>query len=274
MSKKIFFQSSLPRAGSTLLQNIMGQNPDFYVTSTSGTLELLFAARAQYSNSLEFKAQDDEIMKKAWLSFCYYGLHGFYHGITDKPYILDKSRGWGVYYEWLNTFIDKPKIICMVRDLRSIISSMEKNFRKNPEISKNIVNWNTAEGVNIEKRAEHWLQNLPVGIAITRLKEIFDRGLDKHILFIKYEDLCENPKNEVNKIYNYLELPNFIHNFNDVKQITKEDDSVYGVYGDHIIRNEVKALPEDYNEILTLPIANKIYNSYGWFNKYFNYKID
>ena len=41
--EKIFFQSSLPRAGSTLLQNILGQNPNFYVTPTSGVLELLFS---------------------------------------------------------------------------------------------------------------------------------------------------------------------------------------------------------------------------------------
>ena len=42
MEKKIFFQSSLPRAGSTLLQNIIGQNPEFYVTPTSGVLELAY----------------------------------------------------------------------------------------------------------------------------------------------------------------------------------------------------------------------------------------
>ena len=37
MIKKVFYNSSLPRAGSTLFQNIVGQNLDFYVTPTSGT---------------------------------------------------------------------------------------------------------------------------------------------------------------------------------------------------------------------------------------------
>ena len=60
--KKIFFQSSLPRAGSTLLQNIIGQNPDFYVTPTSGVLELLYGARNHYTACDEFKAQDSELM--------------------------------------------------------------------------------------------------------------------------------------------------------------------------------------------------------------------
>ena len=76
MSKNIYFQSSLPRAGSTLLQNILGQNPDFYVTPTSGVLELLYSAREQYSNSLEFKAQDSELMKMGWLNFCKFGIIG------------------------------------------------------------------------------------------------------------------------------------------------------------------------------------------------------
>ena len=43
MVEQIYFQSSMPRSGSTLLQNIMGENPDFYVTPTSGVLELVLA---------------------------------------------------------------------------------------------------------------------------------------------------------------------------------------------------------------------------------------
>jgi hypothetical protein len=50
--EKLFFQSSLPRAGSTLLQNILAQNPSIYATPTSGVLELIFAARGNYTNSL------------------------------------------------------------------------------------------------------------------------------------------------------------------------------------------------------------------------------
>ena len=64
MEKKIFFQSSLPRAGSTTFQNLMAQNPDFYVTPTSGLLELVFGARANFTTSPEFKAQDSLLMQK------------------------------------------------------------------------------------------------------------------------------------------------------------------------------------------------------------------
>ena len=49
MSPRIAFQSSLPRSGSTLLSNIVGQNPEFHVTPTSGLLDLLKGARHYFS---------------------------------------------------------------------------------------------------------------------------------------------------------------------------------------------------------------------------------
>ena len=271
MNKEIFFQSSLPRAGSTLLQNIIGQNPDFYVTPTSGMLELLYSSMKTYSNSDEFKAQDPIEMRSAWLSYCKYGMQGYFHGLTDKPYVVDKSRGWGVHYDFLSTFIEKPRVICIVRDIRAIYASMEKNYRKNPELDKGIINWNNGQGTTIEKRVEYWSQTVPVQLAMNRLKEIIDRGIDKNMLFIRFEDLTENPVDALDKIYEFLEVPRHKHDFDNVEQITVEDDTVYGAYGDHVIKKTVKPVPMDYDKILTPLVANKVYNTYPWFNEYFNY---
>ncbi len=69
VAPKIFYQSSMPRAGSTLLQNILAQNSSFYVTPTSGLLELVLGARLNYTNNPEFRAQDSAQMKKAFLAF-------------------------------------------------------------------------------------------------------------------------------------------------------------------------------------------------------------
>jgi sulfotransferase len=168
---KIFFQSSLPRAGSTLLQNILGQNPDFYVTPTSGVLELLFSARQNYTKDVAFQAQDSGLMKKGWLNFCRQGVEGFFNSITDKKYVVDKSRGWGIHYDFLNSFYPNPKIVCMVRDLRSIYTSMEKNFRKNSDKDPGIVNWAEMKGTTTAKRVDVWAQHPPIGIAIERFNK-------------------------------------------------------------------------------------------------------
>jgi len=268
---KVFFQSSLPRAGSTLLQNIIGQNPDFYVTPTSGVLELLYAARKNYSNSPEFKAQDSEIMKQGWLSFCENGLNGFYKGITDKPYIIDKSRGWGIHYNFLNSFHPNPKIICMVRDLRDIFTSMEKNFRKNQHLDHQITIHNDLKGTSTEKRIDIWATTPPIGLAIERIYQIIREGIDKKILFIRYEDLTHSPQQELEKIYNFLEVTPFKHDFNNVKQLTYEDDSVYGIFGDHTIKQRVEPIQSQSNIILGEIVSQNIRNNYKWFYDYFNY---
>jgi sulfotransferase len=269
--KKIFFQSSLPRAGSTLLQNIMGQNPDFYVTPTSGVLELVYAARNNYTNSPEFKAQDPSLMRSGFTRFCRDGVQGFFSAITDKPYVLDKSRGWGIHYGFLNEFYPDPKIVCMVRDLRGIFASMEKNFRKNQYMDSGIVDHANMVGTTTEKRIDVWAQGQPVGLAIERLYQIFREGINEKMLFIKYEDLAEDPKREIQRVYEYLDVPYFEHDFDNVQQITKEDDSVYGIYGDHVIRTKVSPLKSDYREVLGVNACNWIKTNYKWFYDEFKY---
>lgn len=271
MAQKIFFQSSLPRAGSTLFQNIMGQNPEFYVTPTSGVLELVYAARANYTSSPEFNAQDAELMKRGFVNFCHAGIHGYFNAITDKPFVLDKSRGWGIHYDFLNSFYPNPKIICMVRDLRGIYASMEKNFRKNQHKDQGIVNHAEMKGTTTEKRIDIWTNSQPVGLSIERLYQILREGISKKMLFIKYEDLARNPDAEMRKVYSYLELPYFQHDYDNIVQITQEDDSVYGIYGDHQIRTKLEPPSNDFKEVLGVNAANWIKTNFKWFYDEFKY---
>ena len=268
---KIFFQSSLPRSGSTLLQNIIAQRNDFYVTPTSGLLELIYAARKNYTTSPEFLAQDKEQMKKAFLSFCKGGMESYFKSLTDKPYVIDKSRGWSIHYDFLNSFYKDPKIIIMIRDIRDIYSSMEKNFRKNTHLDSGIIDHSQMIGTTTEKRIDIWSKSQPVGLAIERLYQIIREGIINKCLIIKYEDLIKNPQYELNKIYKYLEVDTFYHNFDDIKQITKEDDSVYGIYGNHTINNKLVYKESDAGEILGIGATSWIRQNYDWFYKEFNY---
>lgn len=271
MVEKIFYQSSLPRAGSTLFQNIMGQNPDFYVTPTSGVLELVFAARGNYTNSPEFKAQDSELMRNGFLNFCKEGMYGYYNGITDRKYVMDKSRGWGIHYDFLNTIHPQPKIICLVRDLRDIFASMEKNYRAHPEKQDPILDWSKMQGTTVPKRIDIWAQNPPVGMAIERLTEMFRTGISNKVHFVKFEDLCLYPEVTMRGVYEYLELPNFNHDFDNIEQITKEDDEVYGVFGDHKIRTKLEPVRSKAKELLGRDVTDWIYNNYKWFYDQFRY---
>ena len=274
MAEKIFYQSSLPRSGSTLIQNLLSQNPDIYATPTSGMMELMYGARANYTESPEFKAQDKDLMRKGFLAFCKSGIEAYCGAITDKKYFIDKSRSWGVHYDLLHTvFAERPKIICVVRDLRDVFCSMEKIFRKNPDKSKSIVNWGELRGTTVAKRMDIWANTAPIGLAIERLQDIIMVKNDAYIHFVRYEDLCLRPEVEMNKIYNYLGIPFYNHNFDFISQITKEDDNEYGEYGDHIIRSSLSLTPSTANEVLSPEVCNWIVNKYRWFYNYFGYQV-
>ena len=270
---KIFYQSSMPRAGSTLLQNILAQNPSFYVTPTSGLLELVFGARLNYTNSPEFKAQDDAAMKKAFLAFSRAGMEAYFRALTDKPYVVDKSRGWGVHFDLLNLiFNEEPKIICMVRDLRQILASLEKKFRQNPDKHRPIENHSNLSGTTTLKRAVLQLQAPPVGLALDRLAEIQMRGWDKKILFVRFEDLTAHPKQTLQKVYAYLGVPEFEHNFDKVAQVTQEDDQAYGLPGLHEIRPKVEPLPNDFLSVLGKDAVRFVQGNYAWYFSLFGYQ--
>ena len=269
---KIFYQSSMPRAGSTLLQNILAQNPDFYVTPTSGLLELVSGARYNYTKSPEFLAQDAALMKKGFLAFSNAGMQAYFKAITDRPYVMDKSRGWGVHFDLLTMiFNEEPKIICMVRDLRQILASMEKKFRVNPDKMRSIENHNNVSGTTTAKRALIYLQSMPVGLALDRLSEVHHRGWNKKMLFLRFEDLTTAPAETMQKVYRYLGVPEFKHNFNHVEQTTQEDDQAYGTADLHTIRPKVEPIPNDYLEILGRDVVRHVQTQFAWYFQLFGY---
>lgn len=264
----------MPRALSTMLQNIIGQNPDFYVTPTSGVLELVFGARGNFTSSPEFKAQDSELMTKGFIGFCKSGIEGYYNAITDKKYVLDKSRGWGVYRGFLDTFYPNPKIICMVRNLKDVVASYEKIYRKNQVKADPIRNDSEARGTTIHKRVDEWMhpQNT-IGRAVERIFEMNRLGYDDKILFVKAEDLCLYPDSEMIRIYQYLDVPYFKHDFDNIEQITTEDDSIYGLSKDlHQIRPSLNMKPSDADAILGKDITKWLHENYKWYYDKFNYQ--
>jgi sulfotransferase len=148
---------------------------------------------------------------------------------------------------------------------------MEKNFRKNQHLDSGIVNHSNMTGTTTEKRIDIWAASQPVGLAIERLQQVFKEGNNEKMLFIKYEDLAKDPVPEMRRIYEYLELPYYSHDFNNIEQITQEDDAVYGIYGDHQIRKKLEPLKSDYKEVLGQSACNWIKNNYKWFYDEFKY---
>jgi len=271
--KQVFYNSSLPRAGSTLIQNILAQNPSIHTTPTSGIFEMFMSNKHIYTEGQEWKAQDRKYTEIGFRGLLKGAIYGYYGAVTDRPYVVDKCRGWGLEYDFINEYDPSPRIICMVRDLRGIYTSLEKKYRKNPLQAHHIANFDTLTGTTTEKRIIHWSNNPPTGPAIERLYQIINQGTHQHILFVKFEDLCENPNFQMERIYDYFGLPFYQHDFDNITQYTNENDNVYGVFGDHKIRKQLRPLPTDWNDVLGYNGSKLITDNYKWFYDAFQYKI-
>jgi sulfotransferase len=84
------FISGLPRSGSTLLANLLAQNPRFHSTATSGILEILFLVRNGWDKVLEFRAAVDRAANEAEKVRVLRGILQAYHGERGRPVVFDK----------------------------------------------------------------------------------------------------------------------------------------------------------------------------------------
>lgn len=270
MPEQVFFQCSLPRTGSTLFQNLMNQDPRFLASGNNGLLGLLGAAEQNYNNSPEFRAQDASLMAKAFSCFCKGSIHGFYNGITDKQFALDKSRGHFANYDLINRYYPNPKIICFVRNMPDIFASMEKMFRKNQHKSSRMVSEPTMHGISTPKRMLMWHQSFAP--MMTAFEEAIAKGDDKKMLFIRYESFCANPETEMRRVYNFLGIPYYAHNFDNIPQTIKEDEEYYEYTGLLKLRPQLSMKPSDALNVLGKDVYDWIMNTYKNHSLYFSYR--
>lgn len=252
----------------------MAQNPDIYATPTSGICDILLNLKGHFNNAIEFKAQDLDLMDAGKNGFYRSGMFGFYNNITDRKYVIDKCRGWSVTYDFVNHFYPNPKIIIMVRDLRAIVSSLEKKFRQNQHLENSIQNWNEMKGTTVDKRVDLYLNEAPpLNAPIDVIYDVILRKISQKCLFIKFEDFTLDPESQMKQIYDYIEIPYYKHDFNNVQQFTYENDVFYRPFGEHLVRGKIEVIPDDYLSILGKHNCDYITQKYAWYYKVFNYKI-
>lgn len=271
MNKDFVFNTSMPRAGSELLQVLLNQNPKIYGSSTSPLLEYQFGARSNY-NLAEVKSQDPIIMKDAFISMCSSMAQGYYAPITDKQIICDKNRGWSHYYEWVSQWNPNPKMICMVRDLRSIVASMERIYRANRHNPEGPDNPAQLQNMTVSQRVQYWLSSQPIGLALQRTADLFQRDVAKNIHFMSYETLCASPQETMYDLYEYIGEEPFLHDYNNITKTVIEDDSHFGIFGSHSVKPQIKPCkPADWSDVLPPDVANTIRQNHAWYFNVFQY---
>lgn len=266
MPKTIHFTSGLPRACSTLLQNLVAQNPRVHATATSGVHEIMYLSKAFFKTD-EFRAIPNPLQgERLFGDFMRHGIAGAFDSLTDRPVVVDKCRSWIGSANLLFQLFPDAKLLVPVRDIRGILSSMEKKFQQHPGFQMEGSQADTGRIQTLEGRCQFWLDTAPVGLAVQRLHELTRLHRDK-VLFVHAEDLTSRPAETMAKVWAYLgEEPFTGHDFANVAQYTHEVELGWP-FGDHTIRGAVNPLTPDWHHTLGREMSNVLAQKFDWINK-------
>tara|TARA_Y100001970_G_scaffold266758_1_gene355822 strand:- start:10086 stop:10913 length:828 start_codon:yes stop_codon:yes gene_type:complete len=271
--KTFHFLSGLPRSGSTLITSLLNQNPQIHASTNSPVLDTIhYTEEYLLKNSEQYRAHPKPDCAHKVISSI---PHNYYYNVSESI-IVDKSRGWVNQLEHINDYITKsPKIICPVRNIHDIIASFLQLIERSDDnnfIDDNLKSNNIE--INNDNRSDYLMCSQGIiGLSYIALSEAYRKGWDKYILIVEYEDLVNNSQVEMNRIYDFLDLPHYTHNFDNVETEFEEKDIVYGLKDMHKVRTKVEKIYRNNEMYLSNDIINKYKQMEFWRNQTPTYKV-
>jgi sulfotransferase len=267
--KNIHFTLGLPRSGSTLLMNILQQNPNIFTSSTCPTPYLVNTCKETSTSVSEFISMDQDVHTKCLMGFLRGGLNGWFEGLTTKPVVISKSRVWDTYLNILFKLYEKPKFIVIVRDIRDVVCSFEKLLFKYPQWSIGAPEY-PLHLKSIEERIEHYCTDTSgnLGRPLHFLPHVVEWANKRPecFYFLRFEDFNKNPVEHLQHLYQWLDLPVYNHDLNNIQQSEQyEHDTVYRALVTHKTEPSLRYLEPSWPKMLTPEQSNLILVNNKWF---------
>ncbi len=266
----IHFLATLPRSGSTLCANLLGQNPGLHVTPTSGVIDAMMQFRNTWRDNISFRSQGLDLLRPRILCL----LKGMMAGFYEKEFeagkaVLDKSRGWLAQIELLEEILQRPvKMVVTVRNVEDSVASFEKIYRQSPLTKPNPPKQFFFASQTTAGRADEMLSpGGVVGVAINRFRDALTRKLGNRLVIVPYRQLVHHPVETAALIGAALKLPSHRYDPDNVEQLTQEDDTVHGM-DLHKIRQKIEPPKQPaWVDVLPRELAENIAKHYADINK-------
>lgn len=252
--KTYHFMSGLPRSGSTVLASILNQHPDVYVTPTSPMLNVAVEMQRAWREDPTVKANyfEEQINNLTKAILPAFWQH------RPEPIIIDKGRGWAKNMPNASAlFGKKMKALVVERDLPSIMASWLTLIKKQKNCHVDKILMQRGYPVTDENRmGEMWfnmVKDCMEGSAQIR------KDAPDQILIIDYDRLTSEPMDTLSKIHEFLELPSFNYDLDNIENDTADDDlTAWGFDGLHTIRPKLEKTNKHAREIL----GDELYNRF------------
>ena len=264
--KTYHFLAGLPRTGNTVLSSILNQNPLVHSSPLSPINQIMWQQEQNLNNYEPVKRLHD----KTGFNNVINNLLDTYYKNIDKPVVIDREKSWGNLpnFNMLKKYVTpNPKIIFTIRPITEILVSFINIMPKeNSSIDLEMlqIEWTYKNYLTLNDNRCDYLMR--AGGQIDRLLMAIDviEENRENFCLVKYDDIINTPQKVMDKIYNFLELPNYKHDFNNIQKIEVDNDAMAGLPPNmHEVRPQLKKVSQDPKEVLSQYVIDK-YSNIGY----------
>jgi sulfotransferase len=238
---KIHFIAGLPRCGKTMLAAILRQNPRFYHFGMESPLaDLVMAIERQTSRAIALTMSLDAEVKRRLRLAPFEAVYGHRDRVC-----WDTNRFWCAKLPLLVSLFPGVKVVCCVRSVAWIMDSFERLYRRSAgtELS-GLYDFqpNTTVFSRCSKLAA---SDGVVGRALDALREAYYGEHASHLLLVDYVDLTSDPRATIKRIYEFVEEPIFLHDFEALTSDNDGFDLAIGSPNLHKVRPKVERVARE-----------------------------
>jgi sulfotransferase len=201
--------TGLPRAGSTLLCQLLAQHPEIHCEGHSSPLcNTLLGIRRMISDDQFFLSQLDSSFDTSYahLASAMRGfLHGWYHDSGAHQVVIDKNRAWLHAFELLLHIEPEAKLIVCLRELGQIYGSIEAQHQRT--ILVDFID-HLADYDRFGRADMLFAKDRVIGAPLIALQAVLDLpdAAKQRLYFVRFEDLVAQPVRCMSHLYAWLGL--------------------------------------------------------------------
>lgn len=266
--RKLVCVTGLPRAGSTLLCQILAQHPDIHSPGNSSPLpQILAQLRQNISDNEFFLAQLDHEPEAVHdrLVAAFRGFMDGWIGETEESVVVDKNRGWLDHLEMAGLLNPDCRMLVCVRDPGQILGSIEARHRDTMLID---FADHMAHASPYDRANRLFARDGIVGLPLRSFQNAQDLPAEtqQRIFCVVFERLMDDPKGTTREICDFLGVERFDMDPDNLPDLRPESDSHYRQKFSHATRRK---LQPPRRHPVPARIEAELKNSFAWFYNIF-----
>jgi sulfotransferase len=264
MSAKFVGVTGLPRAGSTLLCQLLAQHPEIHCEGHSSPLcNTLLGIRRMISDDTFFLSQLDTAFESSYahLASAMQGFLRGWHHDCRKPTVVDKNRAWLHAIELLLHIEPEAKLIVCLRELGQIYGSIEAQHQRT--ILVDFID-HLADFDRFGRADMLFAKDKAIGAPLISLHAVPDlpKAVQERLYFLRFEDLVNQPAICLAHIAAWLSLSPIEIDPDNLTTGIRESDSHYRMKYTH--QQSERITPPQRHQIPPR-IQARIEDAYAWY---------